>query len=223
MKPVVLAITGGSGAIYAVRLLEVLLSARRAVQLVISPTAAMVFREELGMELDIDNFSLDQLPIDVSGSSGGDLGDDAGSNALSSIIEHSIRGSVHYHHYRDFGTGIASGSFLTDGMVICPCSMGSLAAIANGMSSNLIHRAAQVHLKERRKLIVVPRETPLSSIQLGNMKTLSDAGAVILPASPGFYHSPVSIHDLVDFVVARILDQLGIDKDLIRRWGTPEE
>ena len=220
MKPIVLAITGGSGAIYAVRLLEVLLSARREVHLVISPTAAEVFREELGTELDLDTFSLDQFPLDAAGMSESHLDDD--SNALSSIIHNAPGGSLHYHHHRDFSAGIASGSFLTDGMIICPCSTGSLSAIANGLSSNLIHRAAQVHIKERRKLVVVPRETPLSSIQLGNMKTLSDNGAVILPASPGFYHNPVSIHDLVDFVVARICDQVGIDKQLMRRWGTPE-
>ena len=107
--------------------------------------------------------------------------------------------------------------------MICPCSMGTLAAIASGLSTNLIHRAADVHLKERRKLIVVPRETPLGSIQLENMKRLSDAGAVILPAMPGFYHNPRSIDDLVDFVVGRICDQLGIRQDLIQRWGGPEK
>src|SRR5690606_17734327 len=106
------------------------------------------------------------------------------------------------------------------GMVICPCSMGTLAAVANGLSQNLIHRAADVHIKERRKLIVVPRETPLSGIQLDNMKRLSDAGAVILPAMPGFYHNPLTIHDLVDFVVGRICDQLELKQTLTRRWGT---
>jgi 4-hydroxy-3-polyprenylbenzoate decarboxylase len=104
-------------------------------------------------------------------------------------------------------------------MVICPCSMGTLAGVAQGMSSNLIQRAADVHLKERRKLIVVPRETPLGSIQLENMKRLADVGAVILPAMPGFYNQPQSIDDLVNFVVARICDQLGVAHDLQNRWG----
>ena len=115
---------------------------------------------------------------------------------------------------------IASGSFLTDGMVICPCSSGSLAAIVNSLSGNLIQRAAQVHLKEGRNLIVVPRETPLSTLQLDCMKRASEAGAVVLPAAPGFYHGVKTIQDLVDFVVGRICDQLGIDHNLIRRWGT---
>ncbi len=115
--------------------------------------------------------------------------------------------------------GIASGSFRTAGMVICPCSTGTLAAVATGLSQNLIHRAADVHLKERRKLIVVPRETPLSSITLGNMKTLADLGVVVLPAMPGWYHEPASLGDLVDFVVARICDQLGVEHKLGRRWS----
>jgi 4-hydroxy-3-polyprenylbenzoate decarboxylase len=124
-----------------------------------------------------------------------------------------------YHHHLDFSAGIASGSFLTGGMVVCPCSMGTLGSLAAGMSSNLIQRAADVHLKERRKLILVPRETPLSSIQLENMRRLADAGAVILPAMPAFYHEPRTIHDMVDFVVGRICDQLGIEHNLFQRWG----
>ncbi|MGD9856431.1 MAG: UbiX family flavin prenyltransferase, partial [Planctomycetaceae bacterium] len=122
--------------------------------------------------------------------------------------------------FQDFTAGIASGSFPTDGMVICPCSMGTLGALAGGLSTNLIHRAAEVHLKERRKLVLMPRETPLSTIQLDNMHKLSAAGAVILPAMPGFYHQPQSIADLIDFVVGRICDQLGVDVDLTHRWGT---
>jgi 4-hydroxy-3-polyprenylbenzoate decarboxylase len=128
-------------------------------------------------------------------------------------------GQLSYHHFRDYSAGIASGSFLTGGMVICPCSMGTLASLATGQSQNLVHRAADVHLKERRKLIVVPRETPLSLIALENMKRLAEAGAVILPAMPGFYNDPVSISDLIDFVVARICDQLGVDHQLSKRWG----
>ncbi|NOX56962.1 MAG: UbiX family flavin prenyltransferase, partial [Planctomycetes bacterium] len=127
-----------------------------------------------------------------------------------------------YHHYQDYRAGLASGSFLTGGMVICPCSLGTLSNIAHGTSTNLIHRAAEVHLKERRRLILVPRETPLSGIQLDNMKRLADAGAVILPAMPGFYHQPQSVLDLVDFIVARICDQLGVEHTLVRRWGAEE-
>jgi 4-hydroxy-3-polyprenylbenzoate decarboxylase len=116
---------------------------------------------------------------------------------------------------------IASGSFLTDGMVICPCSGSTLGAIVHGTGESLIHRAAQVHIKERRKLILIPRETPLSTIQLENMLRASQAGAVVLPAMPGFYHGANSIADLVDFVVARICDQLDIPNTLIHRWGAP--
>ena len=116
---------------------------------------------------------------------------------------------------------IASGSFLTDGMVVCPCSSSSLGAIAGGLGSNLVHRAANIHLKEHRKLILVPRETPFSTIELENMLRLSKAGAVILPGMPGFYHGVRMIRDLVDFVVGRICDQLGIQHNLIRRWGEP--
>jgi len=225
MSTIVLAITGASGSIYAVRLLEVLLAAGRNVELCISPSGVEVMRQELDLSPDLENFELQQLlPPDK------DLADDSklaplsssSSNAISSIFSESDvqRGVVSYHHYQDYSAGIASGSFPTGGMVICPCSMGTLGSLANGLSTNLIHRAAEVHLKERRKLIVVPRETPLETIQLGNMKRLSDAGAVVLPAMPGFYHEPVTIHDLIDFVVGRICDQLGISIDMFRRWGT---
>ena len=129
-------------------------------------------------------------------------------------------GELHYCHYRDFTAAIASGSFLTEGMVICPCSSGTLSAIVHGTSANLIHRSADVHLKERRQLILVPRETPLSGMQLDNMKRAAEAGAVILPAMPGFYHGVKSVRDLVDFVVARICDQLAIPNSLIKRWGS---
>ena len=115
---------------------------------------------------------------------------------------------------------IASGSFKTDGMVVCPCSTGTLSAIAHSSCVNLIHRAAEVHLKEGRRLILVPRETPLSLIQLDNMKRAAEAGAVILPASPGFYHGAAKVSDLIDFVVGRICDQLGIENDLVQRWGS---
>jgi 4-hydroxy-3-polyprenylbenzoate decarboxylase len=125
-----------------------------------------------------------------------------------------------YHHFENLMAPIASGSFLTAGMVICPCSGSTLGAVVHGTGENLIHRAASVHLKERRKLILVPRETPLSTIQLENMRRAAESGAVVLPAMPGFYHGVTSIRDLVDFVVARICDQLGISNTLVHRWGT---
>jgi len=201
MNDLVLAITGASGSAYAVRLLEVLVASGRTVHLLISSAGTIVIHRELGREIDLDHFSIRQLLPTISD-------------------EHASL--VHFHLGNDFMAGIASGSFPTDGMVICPCSMGTLASVAQGLSSNLIHRAADVHLKERRRLIVVPRETPLGRIQLGNMKTLADAGAVILPAMPGFYHNPQSISDLVDFVVNRICDQLGVPMELTSRWGARE-
>lgn len=188
--PLILAITGASGAIYGVRLLEVLLAAGRTVYLTISPSGATVLKQELGIEVDLNS----QNPLPVG------------------------KGDARYCHYQDLMSPIASGSFLTDGMVICPCSGSTLGAIAHSMGSNLIHRAAEVHLKERRKLVLVPRETPLSLPQIDNMRKATEAGAVVLPASPGFYHGPKSIDDLVKFVVGRICDQLGVEKELIKRW-----
>jgi flavin prenyltransferase len=198
---IVVGITGASGAIYATRLLEILLSAGRRVHLTVSPAGVEVLKTELGVTADLKKFDASQLGL---------------------TTEHIATGELVYHHYQDYFAPIASGSFLTAGMVICPCSMGTLASVANGLSSNLIQRAADVHLKERRKLIVVPRETPLGSIALENMKRLSDAGGVVLPAMPGFYHQPKSIGDLVDFVVARICNQLGValDNELFKPWGT---
>ena len=128
-------------------------------------------------------------------------------------------GRLTYHHFKNLMAPIASGSFLTNAMVLCPCSGSTLSAITHSMGENLIHRAAEVHLKERRKLIVVPRETPLSLPQLKNMQAIHEAGAVVLPASPGFYHNAQSIDDLVNFVVARICDQLNISNELVSRWG----
>lgn len=204
MKNLVLAVTGASGAAYAVRLLEVLLAAECRVHLVFSPAGVQVLRHETGIALNTAAFDVSQI--------------------LPDRAEASTDQQVFFHDCRDFSAGIASGSFQTDGMVICPCSMGTLASVAHGLSVNLIHRAADVHLKERRRLLVVPRETPLGSIQLENMKRLADAGAVILPAMPGFYHQPRSVDDLVDFIVSRICDQLDVPHDLMRRWGeTPLE
>jgi 4-hydroxy-3-polyprenylbenzoate decarboxylase len=196
----VLAITGASGAPYGVRLLEVLLRAGRTVHLTLSPAGVEVLRQELDVRVHLDRFE----PHDL-------LGDAAKVIATNQII---------YHHYQDFRAGIASGSFLTAGMVVCPCSMGTVAAIAHGLSQNLIHRAADVHLKERRRLILVPRETPLGIVQLRNLTACAEAGAVVLPAMPAFYSRPESLGDLVDFVVGRVCDQLGVEHRLLRRWGS---
>jgi flavin prenyltransferase len=190
----VVAMTGASGAPYAIRLLHVLIRTGRRVHLTVSLSAVKVLRDELGLDLDIDAPDLSALGIRDAG-------------------------RVLYHHYGDFSAGIASGSCPTGGMVIVPCSMSTLGSIAAGISTNLITRAADVHLKERRKLILVPRETPFSLIHLENMVRVTQAGAVVLPAMPGWYHRPRRLEDLVDFVVARICDQLGIANAITPRWG----
>jgi 4-hydroxy-3-polyprenylbenzoate decarboxylase len=195
----VLAFTGASGTPYGIRLLDVLLSGGRRVHLTLSPAGAEVLAHELDRHVRLDCFALADL--------------------LGRPATEVKAGQVHYHDYRDFRAGIASGSFLTAGMVICPCSMGTIGAIANGLSQNLIHRAAEVHLKERRKLILVPRETPLHLIQLRNLAACAEAGAIILPAMPAFYTRPQSLQDAVDFVVGRICDQLGVEHQLLQRWG----
>jgi len=202
-RPLVLAITGASGAIYGVRLLEVLLAAGRTVYLTLSPSGQAVLDTELGLKVDLEDF----LP----------------STLAPTVYEQQCDGEIHYCHYQDLMSPIASGSFLTDGMVVCPCSGSTLGAIAHSIGSNLIHRAAEVHLKERRKLILVPRETPLSLPQIENMRRATEAGAVVLPASPGFYHGAKTIEDLVDFVVGRICDQLGVEHRLMKRWGATEQ
>ncbi|RLS81127.1 MAG: UbiX family flavin prenyltransferase [Planctomycetota bacterium] len=226
MKDLVVALTGASGSLYGLRLVEVLIARGRRVHLTISPAAVEVFHRELDLQLKLDQFHPEQflLKQDPMGLNAllGALKPLPAPNARKQAIFGSPEigsGQLYYHHFRDYSAGIASGSFLTGGMVICPCSMGTLASLATGQSQNLVHRAADVHLKERRKLIVVPRETPLSLIALENMKRLAEAGAVILPAMPGFYNDPVSISDLIDFVVARICDQLGVDHQLSKRWG----
>jgi 4-hydroxy-3-polyprenylbenzoate decarboxylase len=197
----VLAMSGASGAPYGVRLLEILLQTGRTVHLTLSPAAVEVLEQELERKVQLDRFELADL--------------------LGKTSNLAAPGQVCYHHYRDFRAGIASGSFLTAGMVVCPCSMGTVAAIAHGLSQNLIHRAADVHLKEHRRLILVPRETPLNSVQLRNLAICAEAGAVVLPAMPAFYTRPRSLQDILDFVVGRICDQLGVEHGLLRRWGSP--
>jgi 4-hydroxy-3-polyprenylbenzoate decarboxylase len=196
----VLAMTGASGAPYGIRLLEVLLQAGRTIHLTISPAAVTVIKQETDRDVCLDSFRLLDL--------------------LPGMTPERAR-QVQYHDYRDFRAGIASGSFFTGGMVICPCSMGTAGAIAHGLSQNLIHRAADVHLKERRKLILVPRETPLGIVQLRNLTLCAEAGAVVLPAMPAFYTRPQALGDAVDFIVGRICDQLAVEHQLLKRWGTP--
>jgi 4-hydroxy-3-polyprenylbenzoate decarboxylase len=194
----VVAITGASGSPYGVRLLNVLLRAGRTVHLVISPAATQVMERELGVAIDLSHFD----------------------PAL--LLKNADLSRLHYHSFRDFSAGIASGSFRTAGMAVCPCSMGTVAAIAHGTSENLIHRAADVHLKERRKLVLVPRETPLGLIQLRNLTAVAEAGAVVLPAMPAFYTLPKTVDDMVDFVVGRVCDQLRVEHRLFPRWGAEE-
>lgn len=220
MKPnFVLAITGASGAIYGVRLLDQLLAAGSEVQLVISPAGKIVIEQELELRVDLEDFRLDALLPRSAEKTSALMREVFHEGEDGKHAEGQSTKSVRYHHFRDLMAPIASGSSRTAGMVVCPCSGGTLSAIAHGTSENLVHRAADVHLKERRKLILVPRETPLSLIQLDNMRRCVEAGAVVLPAMPGFYHGVQTLRDLVDFVVARILDQLGIEHALMRRWG----
>lgn len=188
--PVVLALTGASGAPYAVRLLEVLARGRHRVDLIVSAHGWRLLETEAGIA--------DEAALRAA--TGGDWS------------------TVTVHADGDRGAKPASGSYRTRGMVICPCSMGTVAAIAGGTSRSLVERAADVMLKERRRLVLVPRETPLSLVHLRNLTAVTEAGAVVLPAMPGFYHRPAAIADLVDFVVQRILDQLEVDIALAPRW-----
>jgi 4-hydroxy-3-polyprenylbenzoate decarboxylase len=195
---VTLALTGASGMPYGMRLLECLLAAGVHVQLVVSQAARIVAKQELDL-------ALPARPEDVR-------------KLLFERYPHA-RGPLQVFGHEDWYAPIASGSSAADAMVVCPCSMGTLGAIASGLADNLIERAADVMLKERRKLVLVPRETPLSAIHLENMLKLSRAGAVVMPPNPGFYGHPRSVADLVDFVVARILDQIAVPHALLPRWG----
>ena len=194
----VLAMTGASGSAYGRRLLEVLAGTGAEIHLAVSDAAAKVASHELGLRFDADD----------------------GPAVLRALLGQEPPNVV-CHSNRDFEVAVASGSFRHDGMAIVPCSMGTLGRIAHGASTSLVERAADVCLKERRKLILVPRETPYSTIHLENMLRLSQAGAIILPASPGLYAESASVDQLVDFIVSRVLDHLGVENNLMQRYGEP--
>lgn len=225
-----MAITGASGAIYAARTLQWLLTEGRKVHLVVSPDGLTVIRQEL-------DYSSGMMPDQIEGffRAANRLLKPNSSTAVASEqnIEDSGKlesaekkwkdaiesGCLRVHQPNDYFAAIASGSYRTAAMVVCPCSGTTLASIAHASGRNLIHRAAEVHLKERRKLILVTRETPLSLMQIENMLRVTQAGAVVLPAAPGWYHGVQGLGDLVDFVAARILDQLDVPHERVRRWG----
>lgn len=197
-KNVLVALTGASGSVYGLRLVEQLCLKGFSVTFTASCSGSMVCCEETGLDLS------------------GEL-----DNALQRLYAHlEVNAGIQMVHPDDLFCAVASGSSAPDAMVVCPCSMGTMARIATGVSGNLIERSADVMLKERRPLLLIPRETPLSDIHLENMLKLSRSGARIIPAMPGFYCRPESVLDLVDFMVGKILDQLGIANDLYRRWGT---
>lgn len=193
--PFVLAMTGASGSIYGLRLLQYLMEVNQPVDLLVSRGAKQVMLEEMGL-----NFGEDFLP-----------------NVLNYL---SLPGDspVKMHRIENYGASVASGSYRTKGMAIVPCSLGTLGSVAAGLTESLIHRAAVVTLKERRPLLLLLREMPFGQIQIKNMLTVSEAGGIICPASPGFYHKPQSVSDMVDFVVGRVLDQFGFDHKLFKRW-----
>ena len=198
-KTICLALTGASGMPYGMRLLDCLLAAGCRVQLLYSQAAQVVARQEMDVELP-------GRPAEAKA-------------ALLARFPHADADKLAVYGREEWFAPVASGSNPPDAMIVCPCSMGTLAAIAQGLADNLIERAADVVLKEGRKLVLVPRETPFSAIHLENMLRLSRAGAVILPPSPGFYHHPQSVQDIVDFVAARVLDQVGVPHTLMQRWG----
>jgi 4-hydroxy-3-polyprenylbenzoate decarboxylase len=194
-KIIAVGITGASGAVYGVRLTQQLLTLGHTVHLIVTEAGWQVFFEELGWD----------------------------TSNRESIIENQFRsygGILYYHTLRDFRAPIASGSYRSDAMIIIPCSMGTLSGIAHGASGNLLERSADVMLKEGKRLILVPRETPLNQIHLENMLKVTQAGGKILPAMPGYYHLPKTMDDLINFLVGKALDSLGIDDHtLFQRWG----
>jgi 4-hydroxy-3-polyprenylbenzoate decarboxylase len=195
---ITLAMTGASGAAYGLRLLEQLIIAEKKVYLLISKPAQIVINMETSLKIP-------SRPAEIQ--------------AILSEYYNAKSGQLQVFGREQWLAPIASGSSVASAMVICPCTTGTLSAIASGLSHNLIERAADVTLKEQRKLILVHRETPLSVINLENMLKLAKIGAVILPANPGFYHNPEKISEIIDFIVARILDHLGVEHDLLARWG----
>lgn len=195
---ITLAITGASGVQYGIRLLQCLLQSQQSVHLLMSNAAQIVAATETDLKIPSQTDAMREFFI-------------AKFNADAA--------QLNVYSREQWMAPIASGSAISRAMVICPCSSSTLAAISMGLSNNLIERAADVTLKEKQQLIVVTRETPLSHIHLQNMLSLSQAGAMILPASPGFYHQPQDIDDLVDFIVARILDQLGVKQNLVEPWA----
>ncbi len=213
--PLVLAMTGASGAVYAVRLLQCLCHAQVPVHLVLSPSAATVIQQELKLDLGPKRDRIDLL-LNYCWPDAATQHQWAPMTAEQ--VAH-VSKWVTLHDYQDYMTPIASGSFLTRGMVICPCSGATLSGVVHAAGNNLIQRAADVHLKEHRKLILVPRETPMSVFQLENMHRAAQAGAIVLPAMPGWYHNVTSLVDLIDFVVARILDHLQVPNTLMERWS----
>ncbi|BAU41537.1 putative aromatic acid decarboxylase [Leptolyngbya sp. O-77] len=196
--PLILGVTGASGLIYAVRSLKFLLQADYAVELVASKSTYMVWQAELGIRMPAEPAQQEEFWRQQASVEQG--------------------GKLRCHPWGDVGANIASGSFRTAGMLVMPCSMSTVGKLAAGLSSDLLERAADVQLKEGRKLVIVPRETPFSLIHLRNLTTLAEAGAQIVPAIPAWYHHPQTVEDLVDFVVARALDQFGIDCVPLQRW-----
>jgi 4-hydroxy-3-polyprenylbenzoate decarboxylase len=197
-KPLILGVTGASGLIYAVRALKFLLAAEYQIELVASKSTYTVWQAEQEIRMPGEPEKQEQFWREQAG-----------------VPE---QGKLRCHPWSDVGAGIASGSFRTLGMIIMPCSMSTVAKLTGGLSSDLLERAADVQIKEGRKLVIVPRETPFSLIHLRNLTTLAETGVRIVPAIPAWYHNPQTIEDLVDFVVARALDQLDIDCIPIQRW-----
>lgn len=194
-----MALTGASGAAYGLKIAGELLSRGDDVELVISPSGFIILKEELGIECS-EADAPERIRDFLKG------------------YGRPFKGRLRLVPHKDLAASAASGSSLVKAMIVCPCSMGTLARIAAGISGNIIERAADCMLKERRPLVLVPRETPLSTIHLQNMLRLSEAGAIILPAMPAFYHKPAGIEEMVDFVAGKVLDVLGIENSLFKRW-----